>query len=300
MYFCLLGNTGIPPAPKPTSEKKTGQDKPRHTMKQTSLSYHLFQTLILPIVLSFCVSSFSSLQAASKKKNVVIKSVEGCWQICQAKGQDIPVEENLCFLNFDCLTKKMNGFASCNYIHGKFQFKAKKKTLEFAPIASTRMACPQAGIENEVLDCLQQTRHFSIKSNDTLPHPILELIDAQGNILLSLAKMMPIDGKWTINQANDSVLDTTKDIFLFFNSAQKTVHGKLGCNTFSAPLDFNPEKPQRLHIGQGIRTLMSCPDMELENTLLQALQEVVSFKKFSDRKAILSNAKGKVLIELNR
>ena len=266
-------------------------------MKQTIQTRCVFPIITL---LSIFLLSLTSPLQAGKKKAVITKSVNGCWQICQVKGQNIAAQDNLCFINFDCLSKKMNGFAACNYIHGKFAFKARKKTLEFAPIASTRMSCPEIQTENAILDCLRETRQFAILNSDTSMHPVLNLMDANGKILLGLVKMMPLDGKWKVTKVNDSLVDENKEVSLFFNSAKKNVHGKLGCNNYSAPLDFDPQKPFQLHIGQGIRTLMMCPDMAIEDALIQALQEVVSFKKFSDRKAILSNAKGKVLIELNR
>lgn len=268
-------------------------------MKQLCRTSRILRLFLLSFLFLSTDARLSPLHAGTKKTSIA-KSVDGCWQIRQAKGQTVPALENPCFLNFDCLTKKMNGFAACNYIHGKFNFKARKRILEFGPVASTRMSCPDIRTEDEILSCLRQTRQFDILNSDTSAHPVLNLLDAEGTIMLSLVKMMPLDGKWKVSKVNDSLIDENKDVFLFFNSAQKKIHGRLGCNTYSATLEFDARKPFLIHVGQGIRTLMLCQDMAVEDALLQSLNEVVSFKKFSDRKAILCNAKGKVLIELTR
>ncbi len=237
----------------------------------------------------------------SRNQKLMAKSVEGSWQITNVKGQKLEAKGNLCFLNFDCLKKQMNGFAGCNYIHGKFNFKAKKRQLEFQPLASSRMACPEMQTESEILNSLSEIKTFSIQSGIDPEHPVLKLNTSNGQEVMTLVKMMPIDGKWTVVKINDSLVEGGEnEIFLFFNSAQKQVHGKIGCNNYNASLEFSPKKPALVKIGPGITTMMACPDLDLEQSLLKALSEVVSFKKFSDRKAILSNAGGEILIELAR
>ena len=183
----------------------------------------------------------------------------------------------------------------------KFNFKAKKRQLEFQPLASSRMACPEMQTESEILNSLSEIKTFSIQSGIDPEHPVLKLNTSNGQEVMTLVKMMPIDGKWTVVKINDSLVEGGEnEIFLFFNSAQKQVHGKIGCNNYNSSLEFSPKKPALVKIGPGITTMMACPDLDLEQSLLKALSEVVSFKKFSDRKAILSNAGGEILIELAR
>ena len=203
-------------------------------MKQTIQTRCVFPIITL---LSIFLLSLTSPLQAGKKKAVITKSVNGCWQICQVKGQNIAAQDNLCFINFDCLSKKMNGFAACNYIYGKFTFKARKKTLEFGPTASTRMSCPEIQTENEILDCLRQTRQFAILSNDLKgsnclsPRRVLQT--PSFSIDIRLLKQIERE-TYTIRLKGMNILDKTNQTFSFINSFNiSTLEHRMGRYVYS-------------------------------------------------------------------
>ena len=55
-----------------------------------------------------------------------------------------------------------------------------------------------------------------------------------------------------------------------FNASMRTYAGDLGCNRINGPL--LPYDDERLKLGPGIATLMSCRDMSVENAVSKALQ----------------------------
>lgn len=239
----------------------------------------------------------SGKNAAAKPAS---KSVDGAWQILEVSGKPIEISDEFPFLNFDILKKSVNGFSGCNYIHGKFKQNSLKSRLSFYPVASTRMMCPRSQTETAILQMISRVSAYRIQ-NDTDNLPILTLTDPQGNILLRLKKMLPLDGKWKISKVNENhISDTAEGVFIAFNSSQKKVYGNFGCNAYNASFESDPQKPAVIRIGPGLVTMMSCPDMDLEKAMLELLPTVVSFKKFSDRKAILCDASGKTVIELSR
>lgn len=245
--------------------------------------------------LSGCLESF----AAGKKKHASMKNLDGSWQVHEIQGKAVEADENVAYVNLQCAKKKMNGFAGCNYIHGGFQLNTAKEHLQFGPIASTRMACPQGQTESTVLDMLQKTVSFRIETEEGQDR--LVLFDQDGKTLLKLDKRMPLDGKWQVSKVFDSVVpQEAEEIFLVFNSSRKIAYGYLGCNSYKAEMTCHPQRKSLVRFGSGISTMRMCERMETERLLMEALSRIVSYKKFSDRKAILCNEGGKVLIELAR
>ncbi len=236
---------------------------------------------------------------AGSKKALTMGTLSGEWQILKVQGETLPESEKLFSLNLDCLKKSVAGYTGCNYLNGKFGFKARKNQLEFRELSSTRMACPLAETESRIIEMLGKacTYEFSQDSNHGQK---LELKDRNGNTLLTLNKMKPLDGRWDVSRIHDEKIEENQNIYLIFNSSKKTLYGKTGCNNYSAPIEYDARKPSVLHIGQGISTMMACPEMEIEQKMLKALQEICSYKKFSERKAILCDTAGNIVLELTR
>lgn len=233
------------------------------------------------------------------RRKTASKSIDGPWQVVEIAGKTVETGENIVFLNFDVLKKQVNGFTGCNYMHGKFKLKAMKSVLIFQPAALTRMMCPESETENKLTQQIGKVASYrtELTANNTVH---LILLDKEGTELIRLNQMMPLDGKWKIGKVNDSDVNPELEAFLVFNSAQNRVYGKFGCNNYSASFTPHKKKPALISIGQGITTMMACPDMQVEQEMLKTLPTVVSFKKFSDRKAILCDASGKTVIELTR
>lgn len=225
---------------------------------------------------------------------------DGTWQIVALQGSPVEAGEDMPYIDLNGLKKAMNGFAGCNYIHGSFRINTVKHSLQFGPVASTRMACPQMSLESTVLELLPKTASYHTESPED-GSDLLILHAQDGSELMKLSRRMPLDGKWTVSKVEEmEIPEQENEIFLVFNSSQKMVYGNLGCNSYNASLEYTPQKRSLLKLGTGMTTLRMCEQMELEKQLLQTFSQVVSYKKFSDRKAILCDKSGKVLIELTR
>ncbi|MDE5574824.1 MAG: META domain-containing protein [Bacteroidales bacterium] len=251
--------------------------------------------ILIPLLL---LLSLGNVFSGSPKR--AAGRTDGAWQIVELQGHSVEAGENIPYINLNCLKKAMNGFAGCNYIHGTFRINTVKRHLQFGSVASTRMACPQMQLESKVLELLPLTASYHIESPEE-GSDLLVLHAQDGSDLMKLSRMMPLDGKWTVSKVEEvEIPEQENEIFLVFNSSQKMVYGNLGCNSYNASLEYTPQQKSLLKLGTGMTTLRLCEQMELEKQLLQAFQNVVSYKKFSDRKAILCDKSGKVLIELAR
>ena len=242
----------------------------------------------------------TNIFAAPKHKLSTAKDVNGAWRITEIKGVAVHTSEKSPVLEFDCMKKSLSGWAGCNHLRGNFKFNPIKYSIRLYPLASTRMSCPDMETEANLMQSLSQVSAY-LSETDAEGHKYLLMHDAEGNSLIKMIRMMPLDGKWIVATVNGQAVENTEnEIFLLFDSYNKTLSGQLGCNTYSASLACDSKKTSVIRIENGLTTLRLCQDESLEKKLLQALEKVVSYKKFSDSKAILCDGGGNVLIELAR
>ena len=65
--------------------------------------------------------------------------------------------------------------------------------------------------------------------------------------------------------------------FIGFNTAENRIYGNVGCNTINGALLQNEKTANSLKFENIATTMMMCPDMETETTVLNALNETRSF-----------------------
>ena len=80
--------------------------------------------------------------------------LDGKWTVVQLNGEEVTGEKKP-YLSFSLADKRVTGNAGCNNISGSLE--ATRNELHFGAIAVTRMACPDMGIENELLELLNKS-----------------------------------------------------------------------------------------------------------------------------------------------
>ena len=87
-----------------------------------------------------------------------------------------------------------------------------------------------------------------------------------------------LEGKWNIVEVKGKKL--AKEILpnIVFDIKDQKVHGNAGCNIFNSTLVLDESDPSSIIINPGAATMMSCPDMETEASVLQAVGEVKQVK----------------------
>lgn len=125
----------------------------------------LFITLCMTGLIAVLSSCGTSRNAASSAA-----SLDGEWKIVEVNGQAIPQSdsENEAFLGFDTKEKRMYGSTSCNRMFGGIEIDAKKGTISFGNMGSTRMMCADMKTETMVLDAMNKVNAFDVQKNGTL------------------------------------------------------------------------------------------------------------------------------------
>lgn len=236
------------------------------------------------VFVSLCMASaLVGLSSCASTKNAAsLPSLGGEWNIIEingtavvpAPGQQFP------YIGFDTETGKVFGNSGCNRMMGSFDVNAKPGTIDLSALGSTRMACPDMSVENNVLSALAKVKKYK-----SLGAGNIALCSSSNRPLIVLQKkasatdLSVLNGKWMISEAEGAAVPSgmEKQPFIEFNVAEKSLHGNAGCNIINGSFQVNAENPSSISFPQVISTMMACPDMEVESRILKALNSVRSF-----------------------
>ena len=222
-------------------------------------SYKIFLAIGLAAFTLFGCSSAKKVSGFQLSGKWALKSINGAK--AETRFSRIP------YLQFDMANQQVNGFAGCNMFNGKFVYK--NGTFRAPSLASTLMACPNDKAETEFHQYMAEKSHVSIVNE--------ELIFTQrGKQVLVFSKAKPLtvadlEGTWSLEsiEGRGMSIDYQGTVpTLVFSQGNARLSGNAGCNSYNAAFSLINNT---LDINQAISTRMMCPDMELENSYLKAL-----------------------------
>ncbi len=242
---------------------------------------------IFAIAAAACLASCSSTKRTTDSNANI--SIFNEWYIETIGGQAIKDGVNP-FVALDQAASTYSGNAACNMMNGKFECDTDKGTISFSHAVTTRMYCPDMETETTVLNALGQVSAYSINNEGTMT-----FTNNDGTPVMTLVPKRDIDGRWLFDTVRGKKVRTTDNVpFLEIYSSKRRVHGNLGCNIYNAtiPMDFSDNA---ISFANGQMTMMMCPDMETENSVRTALQEVKTFKLDGDTLSLLDSEGNTVL-----
>ncbi len=116
------------------------------------------------------------------------------------------------------------------------------------------------------------------------------------------APISTLNGEWNIVKIDGKEVSTPSNHetpFIVFDTATGKLYGFSGCNRMMG--SFNKDaQPGVLQLEPVGTTRMACPDMSVEQSVIEALSKVKAFKKEMDNKIVLSGADDKEVIVLEK
>ena len=109
-----------------------------------------------------------------------------------------------------------------------------------------------------------------------------------------------LEGKWNVVEVKGEKVLEEGLPQMDFNMAEKKLHGNTGCNLFNTTITLDPEDVSSITIAPGATTMMACPNMDLETSVLQSMDQVRSVKAGKDEnEMLLVDQDGNVLLVLS-
>lgn len=257
------------------------------------------------VLVSLCMTGvLVALSSCRSSKDVAtLSSINGEWNIIEINGAAVvpAPDQEFPFIGFDTSTGKVFGNSGCNRMMGSFDVNAKPGTIDLGGMASTRMACPDMTLENNVLSALGQVKKYKKLGKENIAllgssnRPVIVLQKKT-----SAMKLSDLNGKWMISDAGGQPIPNgmEKQPFLEFNIGEKRIHGNAGCNLINGGFVTDNENATAISFPQLVSTMMACPDMEVEGRVLKALNEVKSFGKLAGGGIGLYDASGTLVMVL--
>ena len=110
-------------------------------------------------------------------------------------------------------------------------------------------------------------------------------------------KSVDITGEWNVVSVEGK--QVTGNPYIGFDTENGRLYGNAGCNRIMGGFEIDSVNPGHIGLTNVASTRMMCPDMETEQKVLEALNEVTGFKS-SATGVELTDKDGKVLISLEK
>lgn len=226
------------------------------------------------------------------------KILDGEWTIAEVGGKKVTGEERP-YINFSTSENRIYGSNGCNIINGGFQVEP-GNLLSFGEIISTMKACADAPFETAINQGLSKVYSYAVEKRGHEYY--LNLYDAGHHKLMVLRKhnMDYLNGAWRVEAVNNKDINRD-DVELVIDIPELKLHGNSGCNILNGALWIDPDKTNSIQFQQIATTRMMCDEasMDIERSLLVALEEVESAKKKSN-KVFMYDKDGHEVIELEK
>ncbi|MGI6220153.1 MAG: META domain-containing protein [Bacteroidaceae bacterium] len=111
---------------------------------------------------------------------------------------------------------------------------------------------------------------------------------------------IPPKGNWRITAVNGNAVPDSLESntpYIAFDSDTRRIHGCSGCNIVNG--NYKTAAPDSLRFGPLMTTMMACPYLELERTILSALEKVATCTPVGNYYE-LRDKDGKILIKLEK
>lgn len=225
--------------------------------------------------------------------------IKGDWAIEQVFGQPA-VGEKAPFIKFVQDEGRIYGNNGCNTINGEYRYNPADSTLTFDNIAVTMMMCHKEGITDYLINqALGDTRTYTLV--DTEEGYDMNLFDEQGREVMKLThqNLDFLNGTWKVIDLNGQAVNI-EGMKLVFDIDEHKFHGNTGCNVINGRLETDMDEPNTFSFESIAVTMMMCPTIEYQTTMLVALEEACRAKPINKQQVQLLNDAGNPVITLQR
>ncbi|MDM8270025.1 META domain-containing protein [Barnesiella viscericola] len=241
-----------------------------------------------------------SLAACRSSKDAVsVNDLDGEWNVVEIQGQAVQAESQP-FIGFDAQDGRVYGYTGCNRLMGALTL-SKPNKIELGQMASTLMACPDMETERLMLNALASVKSLKC-SGKTL---VLYGADKEPVMLLQkrfeVVPLSSLNGEWKVVAVNGTALPAMENIPAF--SLDMTTHrigGNSGCNRLSGEIRHDAAVENSISFANVASTRMACPDMDTENQVLSALNQVCAYGMLANGHLALMAEGSTVVLELER
>ncbi len=221
----------------------------------------------------------------------------GEWDIMTMRKKKVyTMERAYLYLDF-AGGNKVYGNNGCNTINGTFQLKGNE--IMFSDFISTERSCHNVTNEKTIMHSLSDVRRYTLTTQYNAQY--LNLMNAKGNVVLVLKRhnLDAMNGAWLVKEINSENV-SEQNMRLVIDAVEKTIHGDTGCNIINGIITLDHTKDMAIQFEDLHSSQYECEAIELETSLLLALERTESCKRINQNEMALLDNKGNIVLMLQR
>lgn len=221
----------------------------------------------------------------------------GEWDIMTMRKKKVyTMERAYLYLDF-AGGNKVYGNNGCNTINGTFQLKGNE--IMFSDFISTERSCHNVTNEKTIMHSLSDVRRYTLTTQYNAQY--LNLMNAKGNVVLVLKRhnLDAMNGAWLVKEINSENV-SEQNMRLVIDAVEKTIHGDTGCNIINGIITLDHTKDMAIQFEDLHSSQYDCEAIELETSLLLALERTESCKRINQNEMALLDNKGNIVLMLQR
>lgn len=238
--------------------------------------------------------------AAADSRKAQTHDLSGEWLMVQVGAETLDRDEDMPYIIFD---KSGRFYANdgCNTINGDWKLGA-DDCFRFSSLMMTRRYCPDENVQHTIATVLDDKKPVQAKFSEVGTESYIDLIGASGKTAVRLrrANIDFLNGEWEITSVNGTSINMDAPADIFFDIAERKVHGNTGCNYFNGEIYLDHRQSNAIDLSKMGLTRMACPYSEQETALMVALEEATTALSGGKNSAMLLSADGRELVTLRR
>ena len=257
----------------------------------------ILMTLILAVSCKTAQIADNSQQIATENtpnKHIVLKSLPGDvfngeWIFTQALDKEV-VGDDPVHIIFDTKSHRVYGNNGCNTFNGTLVM-GDNCSMEFTNCMSTTMACRPEVTDNNVMQAVNDTRHYNtVEVNNNAI--VIELLNSNYQRVALISRQMRevLNGNWEVVELDGKKVRLEQKPTMIIDIEARKLSGNSGCNIMNGEIEYD-----NTTLNNGIRftgvasTRRMCAPaaMEVEDKMLGLLNNINSFRILDNNKVAL-------------
>lgn len=278
-------------APTPAVSAAASQTEPAATAQPTVTT--TAESAAAPVIKT---AETAAPTAVNQSKH----NLNGEWLMVQVGSQTIDRDEEMPYAIFDA-GGRLYAYDGCNTLNGSYSLSAADE-FKFSGMMSTRRYCPDEEIQHTIATVF--TEEYPVKAvfSEVGTESFVDLLGPSGKSVVRLrrANIDFLNGHWAVVAVNGASISEDAPADVFFDIAERKIHGNTGCNYFNGEIYLDYRQPNAIDFSKMGVTRMACPNTAQETALLVALEETTTALSGGRDSAMLLAADGRELVELRR
>lgn len=236
--------------------------------------------------------------AKESDKSTMSEELDGEWIIESVASININSEENHPYVHFVPAESSFYASNGCNVLNGLFTVGANSQ-ITFHNVITTMRYCPETPYEREITRVLSDNSEVTVKIFTEDGNERMNFLGPDGNAMMTMRRpgMDFLNGNWRVAEINGEEFNNS-EMTIFFDMAERKVHGNTGCNSFNGDIYIDPVNTRTLSLTNMAVTMRMCPNLDQQRKFLVALEQATGAKAGNNGTAFLTDSAGKDVIKL--